>query len=167
MSGAPIGTTFELELNGQLQQLTIEPKTMSQLCLNRLRQLILKRRREARQQLIQDMQTIGQNLPDAAQSGFARSLLESVERDTKIGQTEALALLGQSDTEAMGIVLWTCCPELTTFEQAKAVVAAHPNLMELTGLISKVMLEEAKSLKNFDPQLEMEPDSIAERLPLE
>lgn len=155
MSGAPLGRYFEVDLpNGDgsmhTQRYNLQPKVMSEHTLNQLRQLLLRRRRENRQQTIQDFAKFGKDLPPEAQAAFAKEILGSAKEDTGIGAREVITLLGQSDSEAVAIVLWSCSPEIESFDKAKQVVQAHGKLMDLVQLINELMEEETESLGNSD-----------------
>lgn len=155
MSGAPLGRYFEVDLpNGDgsthLHRYTVLPKVMSEQTLNQLRQVLLRRRRENRQQTIQDFALFGKDLPAEAQAAFAKEILASAKEDTGVGAREVIELLGQSDSEAVAVVLWSCSPEIHSFEEAKKIIQAHGRLTELVNLINDVLMEEADSLGNSD-----------------
>jgi hypothetical protein len=156
MSGAPVARYFDVPAGDGKQRYTLEPKILSDTTINRLRAVLMKRRRELRQQAIKDFSEFGKDLPTETKSAFAKEILADAKSDSDVPLDAIVGLMESMDEEAIATLLWTCSPEIGSFQEAMQVMAAHGNPMELLELLGDMMTEESESAGNLPRHPEKE-----------
>lgn len=140
MSGAPkeryLDVTFVEDGQPRTERFTIEPRLMSDTSINRLRAVLLKRRRENRQQTMQDWARYGRDLPPAAQAAFSKELIADAKQDVDIELTKIVEFMQSMDKEGLATLLWCCSPQIENYEHAVKVIEAHGDLASLFELMA-------------------------------
>jgi len=159
MSGAPSGRYFEVTFDrdtdkARTERYYVEPRVLSESTIERLKAVLVKRRREHRRNLIEDFNNFGKDLPKAAQEAFAKELFADAKADVDIDPQKIMDLLTSIDSEALATILHCCVPSIETFEEAKRVLTAVGSLEELLEVIMDVMTEETEKAKNSPRQPE-------------
>jgi hypothetical protein len=135
--------------DGTSQRYTLEPRILSDTTINRLRGVLMKRRRELRQQTIRDFAEFGSELPQETKAAFAKEILADAKSDAGVEIEEIIGLMESFDEEAIGTLLWTCCPEIGSFSEAMEVMQIHGKPMELLELLGDLMEEESAAAGNL------------------
>jgi hypothetical protein len=148
MSGAPIARQFDVQFPDGIKRYTLEPRILSDATINRLRGVLMKRRRELRQQTIKDFAEFGKDLPLETKAAFAKEILADAKSDSGVPIDDIVALMESMDEEAIATLLWTCSPEIDSFDQAMEVMQVHGKPMEIVELLGDLMNEESDAAGN-------------------
>lgn len=150
MSGAPVARTFDVSFpDGKTKRYRIEPRIFSDTTIGSLRAILIKRKRAARQELLSDFAVALQSLSPEAQASFLKEALAEAKKEQDPTIEEIDALLASLDKEALATILWSCSPDIESFEEAVSVYESHQNIIELLDLVSEVVEAEAKAAGNL------------------
>lgn len=153
MSGAPGARYFDVQhVNGDgatTSRYTLEPKILTDTAMKRLRAVLVRRRREQRQQMIKDFADFGKDLPPETKAAFAKEVLADAKADVSVSMEDVAKLMETIDEEAIATLLWTCSPEIGSYDEAAKVLREHGNPMEVYGLLAELMTEEFDAAGNL------------------
>lgn len=148
MSGAPSGQYFDVTMDGESRRYYIAPRVLSDKTLDRLRAVLIKRRREKRMELMKDFASVAGSLPQATQESFGKQLLADAKADVQIGTEEIIDFMQSGDREALGTLLMCVTNEIDSYEHALKVMDAYGNVDELFQLVLGVASEEHEATGN-------------------
>lgn len=136
MSGAPVGSYFSIKVGDQEQRYLIGTNVLSDRTIERLKTLLVSRRREKRREMMEDMGRYGRDLPKAAHEAFSQQLLADARSDLEITPEQAFSQLNAMDREALATLLLCAVDEIKSLEHALEVMDAYG---DLEGLFAKIM----------------------------
>lgn len=143
-----MGSFFTVNLDGEEKRYYIGTNVLSDRTIERLRALVVTRRREKRREMMEDMGRYGRDLPKAALEAFSQQLLADSRSDLDITPEQAFGLLNAMDREALGTLLMCAVDEIKSLEQALEVMDAYGDLEKLFNLIMEVAAGVEDAAKN-------------------
>lgn len=149
MSGAPVARFFDVQFaDGKTKRYRIEPRIFSDSTIGSLRGIVMKRKREARQELLADFAVVLKDMSPEAQAAFMKEALADAKKDQETTVDDIDQLILSFDKEAVATLLWSCSPDIDSYEEAVTVFENVRNPVELLEIISEIIEDEAKSAGN-------------------
>jgi hypothetical protein len=157
MSGAPVGESITISLNGKEQSFHIKPNVFSDATLSALHRLHKQQARERRKEALKDLSDLKGQVDEGCYSTFQEELVRNWVAPDFGGYLEAVNLL--KTREGMAVALMMNCDEIKTYDQAVSVISSCDSVIDLFTVLFQSGNEALESAKNSSPPREKDPRS--------
>jgi hypothetical protein len=148
----PMGEDFTVTVDGEERTYYIEPNCFMEATVTRLVSYVRAKRSEQRKEVMRELGEAGKDLPIEVQTNMGRDLIRDAIDRAIIDYESALAALNSADGEGLAIALEMNVQGINSRAEARKVMAAYPNMAELTSKVVTAGMSAIHAAQEYDPK---------------
>lgn len=149
MSGAPVGQVLTVTMDGKEKSFHVKPNVFSDATINALHRMYKDVSKRHRLEQIKELSELRGQIDAETFSGLQSEMIKSFVTKPFTGYMDAAEMLQTRD--GMAIALLMNCDEISTSDEAYAVIEACDSVVQVYEVLFDSGNEAIEAAKNSDP----------------